>query len=216
MEHKYEFTREKVIHEKFDYNFKVTLAGKKGAGKTSLIKRITEDKFSESYAQTMAGDAYNIFYEVKKDKTSKNLKLAFWDTSGEEQYLSITKLYFKGAHAVLIVYDITDKESLLQLEYWIKGVNDCVSPMTRLYLIGSKNDLVEKRKVDIEEVEDLAAKINSPLLEVSSKTGDGIEELVNKLIQDLIDNRAWPRTLANLRDERRRLSSYSTQKKKCC
>eukprot|EP00826_Nyctotherus_ovalis_P027253 TRINITY_DN2127_c0_g2_i3.p1 TRINITY_DN2127_c0_g2~~TRINITY_DN2127_c0_g2_i3.p1 ORF type:complete len:219 (-),score=49.21 TRINITY_DN2127_c0_g2_i3:46-702(-) len=217
MKSEYELRRESQIHERFDYNFKVTVAGRTGVGKTSLIQRIAEDKFSESYMQTIAGNVFKLQYRVRDCEGQKNLQVALWDTSGEEQYFSVTKLYFNGTNAVLLLYDITDKQSMYQLPYWIKRVSDCVGPMTLLYIIGSKNDLIEKREVDMDEVENLANKVSCTTFEVSSKTGDGVEELVREVIVDLIECRNNPMNSATLREGRKRLSTFvSVSKKKSC
>eukprot|EP00826_Nyctotherus_ovalis_P045809 TRINITY_DN5102_c0_g1_i2.p1 TRINITY_DN5102_c0_g1~~TRINITY_DN5102_c0_g1_i2.p1 ORF type:complete len:181 (-),score=32.82 TRINITY_DN5102_c0_g1_i2:234-776(-) len=174
MDSGYELTRETAINEKIDYSFKVVLAGKMAVGKTSLMLRISKEEFKETYVSTIAGNSTELLYRVKE--IQKNVRVELWDTSGEERYLSVTKIYFKGAHAVLLLYDITDKQSLSQLVHWRNEVNNYVEPSTVMYMVGAKSDLMEKRMIALEEAEDYSKRLRCPAFEVSSKTGDGVKK----------------------------------------
>ena len=91
----------------YDYLFKVLLIGNSGVGKSSLLVRFADDVFTDNFMPTIGVD-FKIKTLMVDDKSAK---LQIWDTAGQERFKTITSSYFKGAHGVLVTYDITDRES---------------------------------------------------------------------------------------------------------
>ena len=163
--------------------FKVLFVGDSGTGaKTSLIYRIVEHTFiGESYA-TMGVDFKTIYLT---NYLGDKLKLRIWDTAGQERFYKITESYYKGAHCILIGYDVTDKHSFDSIKnYHYNHTKELVGDIPLIYLVGNKIDLYDERVVSKEEGKSYAEERNIKFFEVSAKTGEG----TNILIQDIVDS----------------------------
>mmetsp|Transcript_14398 Transcript_14398/g.15962 ORF Transcript_14398/g.15962 Transcript_14398/m.15962 type:complete len:197 (+) Transcript_14398:37-627(+) len=158
-------------------NFKVVFLGKSGVGKTSITLRFCRDTFQPGTEATIGAS----FLTKMMNVTNRNIKFEMWDTAGQERYRALAPMYYRNADAAVLVYDITDAESFNALQSWYselqKNVPDCI-----IMLAGNKLDLgSEKRRVSMEQAEIYAGEKDCPLLEVSSKTGENIQELFQKL-----------------------------------
>ena len=120
------------------------------------------------------------------DEHGNTVKLYLWDTAGQERYNSLTKLYFKGANAAIIVYDITDKESFAKAQRWSDQINQYQSSEAdtkiETFVVGNKIDLIQRQEVLAQESEQFAESIGaSGAFEVSAKEGTGVEELFKEI-----------------------------------
>ena len=114
-------------------------------------------------------------YKVKKINIDGTvIKLQLWDTAGQERFQSITYSYFKDAHGVLIIFDLSDKQSFLNVERWIKLMQDNQATSVLKVLIGNKSDL--QKEVEKEEIQTLCCEFKLPYFEVSAKIGQNITE----------------------------------------
>lgn len=104
----------------FDLAIKIIIVGDVSVGKTSLLNNYQEQEDPTDTIATIGTEYYTFFQE----HDSKTLKINFWDTSGQERYRSITTQYFKGANGVILVYDVTKKDSFSNLIYWIKQIQN--------------------------------------------------------------------------------------------
>ena len=104
-------------------NYKVVIVGKSAVGKSSLMFRFTDDRFNENYLTTIGVDFKFRSFKLKE----QSYKLQIWDTAGQEKYQTITKTFYKGAHAVIVVFDLTNKKSFDDLkEQWFPEIeNNC-------------------------------------------------------------------------------------------
>ena len=212
MEQLCEITRKLEKPKRLDSAYKIICVGEIGCGKSSLIRRIVEDVFSENYKVSLECSQNTLYYEVKTGKGKKNVKLDLWDTVGDEKYASIGSRYYKNSHAVLLLYDITSKHSWERIPFWIKTILEVNTPDVYIWLIGTKKDLFNKQEVDLEAVENYVAENNRIIYqrtEVSSKTGDGIKELFDYIIKKLTEGKYSINETDSLR-----ISMHSTFKKK--
>jgi Ras-related protein Rab-1A len=107
----------------------------------------------------------------------KKIKLQIWDTAGEERFRTITTSYYKGAHAILIVFDITEKDSFEHVKNWVADIDKFAKQGVLRILVGNKCDLEKQRIVSKEEANELAEKLGIKYIETSAKDTINIETL---------------------------------------
>lgn len=161
----------------YDLLFKILIIGDSGVGKSCLLLKFTDRYFNDSYISTIGVD----FKIQTIQLDNKIIKLQLWDTAGQERFKTITTSYYRGAHGIVIVYDISDKESFLNVRNWIAEVNKYASDNVKLLLVGNKCDLQKERQVSIEEGTELANKLNIPFVEASAKDSTNVQQLFIKL-----------------------------------
>ncbi|KAL4238220.1 Ras-related protein Rab-1A [Mactra antiquata] len=129
-----------------DYLFKVLIIGDAGAGKSCLLLRYSDNVFSDSYISTIGVD-----FKIRTlEMDGKIVKLNMWDTAGQERFRTITQTFYRGAHGILLVFDLTDMESFQHLQQWYSDANKwCQTNVSKL-LIGAKSDMTNKRVVSYE------------------------------------------------------------------
>ena len=163
-------------------SYKVLLLGNSYVGKTCILLRFSEDKFNDNYEVTI-GLNYRI-KTINIDNTP--IKMQIWDTSGEEKFKAIAKNFYRGAHGVLLIYDICQKNSFLDVKGWIEQIienadnNDIV-----MLLCGNKIDLEKERIISKEEGENLAKNYGIPFFECSAKNNININEIFNTMAQNI-------------------------------
>ena len=116
-----------------------------------------------------------IDFKVKKIETEEfKAVLNIWDTAGQERFRTITKSFYKGSHAIILAYSITDLVSFSHIDSWIRQIKNNCNQDTHIILIGCKCDLEEERKINMEEGKKVAERYNISFFEVSAKTNRGI------------------------------------------
>lgn len=155
-----------------EFLFKLVIVGDSAAGKSSLIIRFAEDTYSPK------SPTLNAEFKLKSIVAEgHNIKLQMWDTAGQERFRTVSSSYYRGAHAVLVVYDVSEPKSLQSAgRLWLPEVDRYASSSVVKYLVGTKID-VDERKVSLEDAQKLADEWSLPFIETSSKTGEGVEEL---------------------------------------
>ncbi len=143
--YRHDETKEKSFH---NFIFKLVIIGESSVGKTNIINRFVNNKFTETSRSTIG-----VALSTKEHKIQdENVTVQIWDTAGQERFNSITSHYYRGAKAAMIVYDITDRNSFNRVDNWYKELtHNCSVGSMALMLIGNKVDLEENRKVDFEE-----------------------------------------------------------------
>jgi Ras-related protein Rab-18 len=169
----------------FDHLFKVLLIGDSGVGKSSLLLRFTSDTFDD-LSPTIGVD----FKLKMMSLQGKRLKLTIWDTAGQERFRTLTSSYYRGAQGVILVYDVTKRETFTNLsDIWLKEVErystnqDCIK-----MLIGNKVDLEESQRVVTKREGIAFARQHGCLfLEASAKTSINVQRCFDELVQKILD-----------------------------
>ncbi|XP_029372555.1 ras-related protein Rab-1B-like isoform X1 [Echeneis naucrates] len=160
------------MNPEYDYLFKLLLIGDSGVGKSCLLLRFSDDTYTDSYISTIGVD-----FKIRTiDMDGKTVKLQIWDTAGQERFRTITSSYYRGAHGIIIVYDITEQESFNNVRQWLDEIERYACENVSRLLVGNKSDLVSKKVVDAATAQDLASSLRIPFLETSSKTSDNVEK----------------------------------------
>jgi len=201
-----------------DHTIKIVLVGDSGVGKSSIVMRFTERKFDPSIACTIGVD-FKLEMQDYSDANGKNLKvmLNLWDTAGQEKFQSLTPSYYRGAHVILLAYDITKRESFLHLPKWLDECDLYASSNVLKILVGDKIDLDDK-KVSAEEAKDFARKNNLKFsLECSSKDGRGVDEIFTQLINAVLNDSALEaQTMTGAKKEEILIKEQSTNEASIC
>ena len=157
----------------FDVLVKLLLIGDSGVGKSCLLLRYSDDKFTTSFITTIGID-----FKIKTIRLDqKKVKMQIWDTAGQERFRTITAAYYRGAHGVLLVYDVTDERSFENVRNWMRNIEAHASEGAKVCLIGNKCDCEDsQRKVTKEKGMELAKEFGVPFFETSAKSGLRVEE----------------------------------------
>ncbi|KAJ0571677.1 putative small monomeric GTPase [Helianthus annuus] len=164
----------------FDYLFKLLLIGDSGVGKSSLLLSFTSDNAIEDLSPTIGVD-----FKVKYVTINgKKLKLAIWDTAGQERFRTLTSSYYRGAQGVIMVYDVTRRETFTNLsDVWAKEIDmhstnqDCIK-----MLVGNKVDKESERVVTKKEGIEFAREYGCLFIECSAKTRVNVEQCFEELV----------------------------------
>jgi Ras-related protein Rab-1A len=165
----------------YDYLFKILLIGNSGVGKSSLLLRFADDTFTDNFMPTIGVDFKIRTLEVD----GKTIKLQIWDTAGQERFKTITSSYYKGAHGIIVTYDVTDKESYKNIDTWMNEVEKHASDNVSRILVGNKCDLEDSRQVSTDEGKELADTYNIRFVETSAKDSKNVEEAFTLMTKEI-------------------------------
>lgn len=157
-----------------DRLIKIVVTGPSSVGKTSLIRSVVKEEYNPSYQSTIAVD-FKVF--TLETDIGERVKCQVWDTAGQERFHSLSKRYYRGAHVILFVYDVTRKESLDQMTTFFDNAEwtlpNKTQPHCLAYLIGNKTDL-PNRCIDFLQAREFAKSFDLEYDETSAKTGDNV------------------------------------------
>lgn len=169
-----------------EVKFKIGLVGESGVGKSCLLVRwVDNDFFTEDDKYTIGVD-YKFKSVTVKDK---NVKLQIYDTAGQERFRTVTASFYRGAHGILLVYDITEKESFgTRVEEWLKEIKNYTPDNTPIVFVGNKCDLSDtKRSVDRAAAVAFAEKHSLKYIETSAKDGTNVNEAFMLLAERIVE-----------------------------
>jgi Ras-related protein Rab-4B len=177
---------------KYDYVFKIILIGETCVGKSAILRRFIEgDRFQFNNQRTTRQTIGVEFGSRVIHLGESTIKLQIWDTAGQERYRSVTQSYYRGAHGVILVYDVTSRASFDQLTHWITDARLLAGPNVSVMICGNKNDLLEsQRRVSLLEGSRFAQVYDAMFLETSAVTGINVEEAflkVARIIMSKVD-----------------------------
>jgi len=155
------------------FQFKLVLLGDSAVGKSSLVLRFVKGQFHE-YQESTIGAAF-LTQTVTLDETT--IKFEIWDTAGQERYHSLAPMYYRGAQAAIVVYDITVPETFGRAKSWVKELQRQASPNIVIALVGNKTDLDQKRAVPTDDAQSYADDNALLFLETSAKSGMNVNEV---------------------------------------
>ena len=191
------------IEKDYDYLFKLLIIGDAGVGKSSLLLRFADDKFTTAYINTIGVD-----FKIRSIKhRGKKIKLQIWDTAGQERFRTITSTYYRGAHGVIIVYDVTDRDTFENVRTWIEEIDsNCEEeeekqqqkakngstrslnseptlkvPFINRILVGNKSDLKNEIQISRKESDYYANKVQLPHYWTSAKENKSVNEMFSRI-----------------------------------
>ena len=194
---------------------KILILGDMSVGKTTLLLKYIDNYTPELYISTLGIDykTKNIVYN------NTNIILQIWDTAGQEKFKVVTKSFVKGSDGIIYMYDITQKQSFINIKRWLEDTED-YSLRAKKIIVGNKIDMEERREVTEEMKNKLLNEIDIDLVEISAKKDRNVNEVFDKLVKIIIGDltkediiKKFGRTMS--------VSSLNSvdimkKKKKCC
>lgn len=200
------------MNPEYDYLFKLLLIGDSGVGKSCLLLRFADDSYLESYISTIGVD-----FKIRTvEQDGKTIKLQIWDTAGQERFRTITSSYYRGAHGIIVVYDVTDMESFNNVRQWLNEIDRYASDNVNKLLVGNKCDLEANRAVPYETAKAFADEIGIPFMETSAKDATNVEQAFMAMTAS-IKNRMASQPMNNARPPTVQIRGQPVaQKSGCC
>jgi len=155
------------------FQFKLVLLGESAVGKSSLVLRFVKGQFLE-FQESTIGAAFLTQTVCLNDLT---VKFEIWDTAGQERYHSLAPMYYRGAQAAIVVYDITSRDSFERAKAWVKELQRQGNPNIVIALTGNKLDLAQNRQVQTQEAQSYSEENGILFMETSAKTAANVNEL---------------------------------------
>mmetsp|Transcript_43316 Transcript_43316/g.60163 ORF Transcript_43316/g.60163 Transcript_43316/m.60163 type:complete len:203 (+) Transcript_43316:176-784(+) len=154
----------------YDDLFKLLIIGDSGVGKSCLLLRFSDNIFTDNFISTIGVD----FKISTIDVDGNKVKLQIWDTAGQERFRTITSSYYRGAHGIIVVYDVTVKKTFDNITKWLKEIETFAGQNVQKLLVGNKCDLEDQRVITAEEGQALANELGIPFVETSAKSRSNV------------------------------------------
>ncbi|KAH8281317.1 hypothetical protein KR018_009153, partial [Drosophila ironensis] len=176
----------------YKHLFKILVLGDSGVGKSCLLTRFSDGRFSGTHHATVGVD----FKMVTVELAGSPVKLQFWDTAGEERYRALLTAYFRGTHGVLLVYDTTSMASFRSLERWLAEINRHCREQVSVHLVGTKCDELHNRVVSVAMGARYATDHGLGFREGSAKSGINVDDIFMSLALAMYDTLVIERPLS--------------------
>ena len=169
---------------KKEAKYKILILGDSKVGKTCFLTRYADNTYQEDYLSTIGMD-----YKIKNYQLENGniIKLYIWDTAGQDRFRSITSNYYKGADGIILVYDITKKDTFNSVRNWINSIKEEAPAKVVLILVGNKVDDEKKRKVPKSEGDGIANEYSLPFFECSAKSDINVTQTFDVLIKKIVE-----------------------------
>jgi len=166
----------------YDYLLKILLIGDTGVGKSSLLYRYSDDQYSSNYISTIGVD-----FKIKTfDVDDKVVKLQIWDTAGQERFKAITTSFYRGAHGIIVAFDVTSRSTFTNIKSWLYEIDRYAVANVCKVIIGNKCDMEEHRVVSYEEAKEFADFLNIEYMECSAKDNLNVHDTFDALTRRII------------------------------
>ena len=168
------------------FSYTVVLLGDSSVGKSSVAIRFSKNEFSE-FQESTIGAAFltNTINDRKSINPNDKVRFEIWDTAGQERYHSLAPMYYRGAKAAMVVYDITSEVSFEKAKEWVNELQQSANENMIISLVGDKTDIEYLRKVEKDKAIEYANQNDLVFLETSAKSGDNITEAFNRIADRL-------------------------------
>jgi small GTP-binding protein len=193
--------------ENTEITYKVLLLGDSSVGKTCFLKRYIDNTFQDAYLSTIG---FDFKFKNVTLKDGKKVKVQLWDTAGQERFRTIAKSYYKGAHGIVLIYDVTSKRTYENIRKWLNQIKEEASNRISIILVANKIDCEGEREVSKEEGENLATTSGLTLFEASAKDSINVNESFQYLIERISEK------YANINSNTTKLNNSKNEKKGCC
>ena len=193
-------------------DIKIITLGDSHVGKSCLIVKYIDNKFSDSYVSTIG---FDLRHKQIILKDGNQARLTLFDTSGQERFKSLAKNYFRKANGILLIYDISDKSTFISIEKWMENIQDEIDDKIPIILVGNKSDLNNKREVLTEEGKKKAQEYGIPFYETSSKTGVNVNKCFIELAE-LVYEKNGKKPLKKNSNQKITKNSSKDINKGCC
>nr|GEU66063.1 GTP-binding protein YPTM2 [Tanacetum cinerariifolium] len=182
-----------------DLNYDGEKQGAKIHALTTMVEDVgaiqKDDSYLESYISTIGVD-----FKIRTvEQDGKTIKLQIWDTAGQERFRTITSSYYRGAHGIIVVYDVTDQESFNNVKQWLSEIDRYASENVNKLLVGNKCDLTAQKVVSYETGKAFADEIGIPFLETSAKSSTNVEEAFMAMTAEIKNRMASQPAMNNAR-----------------
>ena len=185
--------------QKHDLSFKIIVIGDSGVGKSCLTMKATKNIFENYYSPTIGFEFYNFIIRIKE----KVIRLQIWDTCGQEVYRSLINSFYRNSSLAILVYSVTSQKSFKNLEIWLNDIKVNSNPDIKIFLIGNKKDLEEKREVPIDSAKKFFKDHGLyTFMESSAKTGFNAQKMFIEAAHVLLEeNIRLEKRLKNINDK---------------
>jgi Ras-related protein Rab-1A len=174
--------------------------------------RYADNSFTENFFNTIGVD-----FKIRTiELDGKVVKLQVWDTAGQERFRTITSSYYRGAHGIIVVYDVTDKESFESVSHWLREIERYASESVNRLIVGNKCDLEESRQVSTEEGQRQANELKLGFLETSAKNSTNVEEAFTTMARSVRNRLAGTNTSGSGNVGIKRNSAKVPKGANCC
>ena len=172
--------------EEYDILFKLILVGDSGVGKSNVLSRFVSNEYNDDSKATI-GVEFGVKSLIVNDS---NIKLQLWDTAGQERFRAITTSYYRGSDGALVVFDVTNENTFINVEKWISEMYNIIDKRKlSVIIIGNKTDMDKERIVSRERAEQLCKKYNFEYMEASAKNNDNIDNVFLTLAEQIYENK---------------------------
>jgi len=174
------------VFKEADFLVKTIVIGDSGVGKSALLRRFTNDEFVASHITTIGVD-----FEIRTlDVEGKLVKLQIWDTAGQDRFRNIVSSYYRGAHAILVVFDVTDPVSFEHISFWLGEVKKYANEQAQILLVANKTDLVRQRVISGQKIQELASALGVSFIETSAKSSSNVGTCFLTIANQFITSRS--------------------------
>ena len=201
------------MNGKSETSCKVLILGESKVGKSSILSRFTEKNYTESLPPTLGID-----YKIMKVQVSNvDVKMQIWDTAGQERFRSITESFYKGCQAVLLVFDLSDRETFLKIKNWLCNISEKTGNNVLIILLGNKCDLKNKKGIELvpeSEIESLLQETKIKYFPTSAKEDINVHEAFLYIAKCIVEKEKELK--ASMTNDLRISIKTVDSKKKCC
>jgi len=166
----------------YDHLFKILLIGDPSVGKSCLLLRFVDDTYAETYSTV------GVDFKIRTiELQGKTIKLQIWDTAGHERFRAITSSYYRGAHGIFVVYDVTNSDSFTNVKNWLQEIDHYASEGVNKVLVGNKSDLTHNKVVEYDMAKTFADQLSIPFFETSAKDNSNVGQAFLTMARQIRD-----------------------------